>query len=209
MSTSHNVQSIRWGSGTRSESTEARIRLLDAALYCYQRLGVTKTSIADIAAQAKITRPTVYRYFPSHQKILIAVVRREAQKFWETLHAELEGIDDFSEYLVEGLIFTLRHARENKTHAFLFAQDTLPIMHEVFLGDREYLLDLIESLRPIYDRLKPHSRIRPDIDLAVLCELFNRLAISYLTTPSPYYQSETNLRHLFRTMIASILDQAA
>jgi AcrR family transcriptional regulator len=205
MSTSRNVQSIRWGSGTRSESSEARTRLLDAALYCYQRLGVSKTAIADIAAQAKITRPTVYRYFNSHQSILTAVVRREAQKFWETLNGELEHVDNFADYMVEGLIYTLQHAQKSKLHAFLFAPDTLPIMHEVFLGDREYLLDLVNSLRPIYDRLKARGAFKPNIDLMVVCELFNRLAISYLSTPSPNFQSEAHLRQLFKDLITPLL----
>jgi AcrR family transcriptional regulator len=201
------AQHIRWGSGTRSDIAEARARLLDAALCCYERLGVSKTSIADIAAQAKVTRPTVYRYFGSHREILNALVRRELDRFWSHLHTELQHIDNFRDYLVEGLIYTLTHARQLDIYRFLFNQDVLPVMHEIFLGDRQYLLDLADSIRPVYEQLKGRGAIGADVDLLMVCELFNRLAISYLATPSPVFQSNDKLRALFTTIISSIMER--
>jgi AcrR family transcriptional regulator len=202
--TSRKIDETRWGSRTRAETSAARTRLLDAAIFCYERLGVGKTSMADIAAQAKVTRPTVYRYFSSHRDILDAVVRRQIDRFWEQLHRELQGIDSFGEYLVECLLYTLRYARRTDVHQFLFAPDILPLTHEIFLADRDYLIDLSESMRPIYERMNKRDAVRPEADLLMLCELFNRLAVSYLLTPSPLYSSEAKLRELFRAMIAPL-----
>ena len=200
---------IRWGMGTRSnKSSEARARLLDAAVYCYKRLGAS-ASISDIAVQARISRPTVYRYFSSHQEILKAVVRREVDNFWANLHNELKEIENFGDYLVEALIFTLKKSQATEISNLLLARDILPIMNEIFLSDRSYLIDFTESMKAIYDRLKTRSNIRQDLDLMVVCEWFNRLAISYLATPSPFYQSEDELRRLFKTMTALMLDKPA
>jgi AcrR family transcriptional regulator len=200
---------IRWGMGTRSnKSSEARARLLDAAVYCYKRLGAS-ASISDIAVQARISRPTVYRYFSSHQEILKAVVRREVDKFWVNLHNELKGVDNFGDYLVEALVYTLKRSEATEISSLLLTRDILPIMNEIFLSDRDYLIEFTESMRAIYERLKVGSSIRQDLDLMVACEWFNRLAISYLATPSPFYQSEDDLRSLFKAMVASMLEQRA
>lgn len=68
----------RWGLGIRHhESTGevARQAVLEAARRCYVRhgMGVTCTMIAD---EAKIARPTVYRYFESAEQIRMQLVKR-------------------------------------------------------------------------------------------------------------------------------------
>ncbi len=55
-----------------ASDTEARSRLLDAARRCFERFGTEKTSITDIAAEAGVTRRTVYRYFDSSDELLRA-----------------------------------------------------------------------------------------------------------------------------------------
>jgi len=51
----------------------ARLAILEAAQSCFARYGFFKTTILDIAAQAKVTRRTVYRYYPTKEDILAAV----------------------------------------------------------------------------------------------------------------------------------------
>lgn len=196
---------IRWGTGSRSESLDARSRLLDAARECYARAGIAKTSMADIAAQAQVTRRTVYRYFSSYEEVLKAVVRRETDAFWQTLHHELKGIDNFGDYVVEALLYTLKHAPHAPAHDFLFNQNILPIVHDTYLKDRTYLIELAELWRPVYERLKPDSDVDQDLDLLMFSEMFNRLAISYLAAPSPLYTSEDELRRLFQAMLKPLL----
>lgn len=201
MSSSPGAQ-LRWGSGTRSKkSSEAKTRLLDAAMDCYRRLGAS-ASLSDIAAQAKITRTTVYRYFPNQHEILKAVVRREVDKLLAQMHADLQHIDNFGDYLVEGLLYTLRNSAVVDFHKPMQARDSVLLMHEIVLADRGFLIDLTESMRPVYERLKIRSRIPLDLDLMKVCEWYSRIAISYLGTPSPVYQSEEELRELFRSMVA-------
>lgn len=205
MTTSQETPQIRWGSGTRSDSLEAKSRLLDAAMACYRRIGINKTSIADIAAEAKVTRPTVYRYFSSHHNILRTVVRREVDRFWSLLQKELQYVDSFADYIVEGLIFTIRHMQHSKEHQFLISPEILPILYELLLSDRDYLIDLTDTMRPIYQRLKKRNDVRQDLDILMICEWFNRLAISYLTMPSPFYRTEEQLRDLFKVMVSPVL----
>ena len=199
------TKKIRWGTGSRSESLDARSRLLDAARTCYARNGIAKTSMADIAAEAQVTRRTVYRYFSSYEDILKAVVRRETDAFWHTMHYELRGIDNFGDYAVEALLYVLRSAPNTPTHDFLFNQSVLTLVNDTYLNNRAYLIDLAEIWRPIYNQLKPRSNIDQNLDLLMFSELFNRLAISYLAAPSPMFRTEDDLRRLFQNTLKPLL----
>jgi AcrR family transcriptional regulator len=53
-------------------------RLLDAATACIARVGVTKTTLDDVAREARCSRATLYRYFPGKPALVGALVAREA-----------------------------------------------------------------------------------------------------------------------------------
>ena len=46
-----------------SDAQAAKARLMDAAEECFDRYGVVKTTMDDIAKTAGVSRPTVYRHF--------------------------------------------------------------------------------------------------------------------------------------------------
>jgi AcrR family transcriptional regulator len=182
---------LRWGAGERADVGMARERLLDAARFCYERLGLVSTSMADIAAQAKVTRPTVYRYFKSRQEVMHAVLQRELDGFWRRLETELAEIDHFGDYLIEALLYLLRSAATDGSARFLFAPATLSHLQELLLAE---VLAPGTFHHPIYTHaLRPGSR--PPAELSVAVEWFNRLALSYLSRPGTC-SSEEQLRDL-------------
>lgn len=59
-------------------SGERRSRqVLDAAERCVQRLGFHNASMAEIAAAAGMSVGHIYRYFPSKEALIVAIVRRD------------------------------------------------------------------------------------------------------------------------------------
>ena len=66
-----------WGDHPPRDDDEARTRLLDAAERCYERRGVARTTVDDIAKEAAVHRTTVYRYFGTHDDVLAFVMLRE------------------------------------------------------------------------------------------------------------------------------------
>jgi AcrR family transcriptional regulator len=190
----------RWGLDTTIEALSARERLLNAAKVCYERKGIPKTTMEDIASEAKVTRRTVYRHFGSHQEVLNGVVHREANLFWAELLQHLAFTDSFEEFILEALIYTLKHAPETPTHSFLFDQDILPVVNQIYLSSEDFICQRAEILRPVYERFSPDT----ELDLVMVTEWFNRIAVSYLATPSPFYQTEDELRILFRAMLLPV-----
>ncbi|WP_033295763.1 TetR/AcrR family transcriptional regulator [Amycolatopsis jejuensis] len=64
----------------RSRPTSARVGddvLLDAARKCVLAVGVRRTTLAEIARTAQVSRMTVYRRFPDVRSVLAALMTRE------------------------------------------------------------------------------------------------------------------------------------
>jgi len=62
--------------------------LVDAAGRCFGKLGLASTRVDDIAREARVSRPTVCKYFPNRDAIVMAMVVERTR----TLFAQLEEI---------------------------------------------------------------------------------------------------------------------
>jgi AcrR family transcriptional regulator len=184
-----------------------RSRLIDAAEHCYALFGIKATNMEDIAVHAEITRRTVYRYFANRDEILDAVVNREVERFWVSFNATQKKFDDLGVYLVEALVFTLKHAPTTRSHSFLFNEEVLPLVNKMYIDNRQHILERVAALQVIYNNHLKRGGIRAQLDLVMLCEWFNRLAVSYLAAPSPFYRTESELRELFRAMLLPIIKE--
>ena len=60
---------------------DTRERILDATLEVLARSGPRKLSLSDVAAEARVTRPTLYRWFPSKEILLASVALHEQGKY--------------------------------------------------------------------------------------------------------------------------------
>ena len=65
---------------TRPETAE---RILEAAFDCIGDIGLSRMTMEDVARRAGCTRQTVYRYFPSKDHLVMALVVREEDRFIE------------------------------------------------------------------------------------------------------------------------------
>lgn len=182
----------RWGFGERADAEEAHRRLLDGAKFCYERLGIVSTSMADIAAQAKVTRPTVYRYFKTRNDVVGAVLKRELELLWRQLEKKLMHLECFGDFLVELLKEFLFEASRRDQFALLFSTQALRYLPEILLAHSS---KPGSHPHPIYSfALRPGARIPADMEVAI--EWFCRLAVSYLYQPAIFEQDEVEFRQL-------------
>jgi AcrR family transcriptional regulator len=69
-----------------------RRRILAATAEVLGRSGTTKLSLSEVAAQAGVSRPTLYRWFASKQELLSAFSRYERQSFESGLAKATAGL---------------------------------------------------------------------------------------------------------------------
>jgi AcrR family transcriptional regulator len=74
------------------EDTSTRQRILAATADVVSRNGKRKLSLSDVAAQAGVSRPTLYRWFASKEILLKAFSRYELQEFERGLKSATAGL---------------------------------------------------------------------------------------------------------------------
>jgi AcrR family transcriptional regulator len=92
---------------------DARQRLLDAAERCVERHGIRKTTMEDIAREAGISRPSVYRYFSDREELLLAVMSQHSRALVKKTHRFIARQPTFADAVIEGLLYLADHGRRD------------------------------------------------------------------------------------------------
>lgn len=183
-----------------SNAANDQALVLNAAKACYLRLGVAKTTAADIAAEAGISRATVYRRFPSHEDIFIAVLARDSLEMGDACSARLKGIEDPTDYVVEGMLIVLDEIPRRPLHAHLFREEASPwVISQTMPAEKLHsicgaMLGDIPGLR-----LLPANQSHREIEF--LSEWILRVLISYAMVPSQLARNRDEMRQLLRAML--------
>lgn len=188
----------------RAESSDVKQRLILAAQTCYEKNGIKRTTINDIAKTASITRRTVYRYFSSHDDILLAVFERIVDTFWQDLFNDLAFEGDFGECIATALLYSINYAKTTKRHGYMFSNDAQAITNNIYISNYYFIEASYKGLTSIHQEKVSQGLAKEDIDLQMLAEWFNRLILSFVSTPSKVYQSDQELLTLFRSMLTPI-----
>lgn len=184
-----------------SKTKRVRERLLDAAEECLQQFGPQKTSMEDVARAAGMSRATVYRYFENRDALLLAVASRQAANLATDAMAYLGKFDDISDWLVEGLLYTLRELPNRPVLASLVTSLDSRSGTTLFLGSNGMIEIGVRVLEPVFTGAKQQGLVREDIDLKFLIDWLLRVLWTYLNAPSQVADDEEGMRRLFRMML--------
>src|SRR5438552_11690887 len=100
-----------------------RLRILDATFGAVRDFGVSRTTVEDVAQRAGLSRQTVYRYFPSKDHLILALVLREEEKFLSGVRTAFSATADLEDACYRSFLFCLRFAREHPLLDRLLASD--------------------------------------------------------------------------------------
>lgn len=191
-----------------AERDEREKQILDAATTVIVRLGYDKTAMGDIAAQAGVSRRTLYLYFKSKDAIFEALFYREwlhyTQIWLDAMEADPHGgtLGGFyravnqsinSRPLIAALMRRDRHVIGN----FLRKTDSIAARMASSLSTTDFVVGLQRA-----------GAIRQDVDAAVIAHILEILSYGQLTIgdfrPSADFPpSDTVINSL-----AEILDRA-
>lgn len=89
-----------WATREKLDRAESRTRaaLVEAAQRAFERLGYAQCTIADIAAEAGVSRATFYVYFASQSEVFAVVAQEVRDRFLAA--QELKGLDADDPYAV-------------------------------------------------------------------------------------------------------------
>lgn len=158
-------------------------RILDAALSRFERFGVRRTTMEEVARAADVARVTIYRRFASKDALAEAVILREARRFFDALDSAVGRRDTLEERVVESFAFTLGYLRRHVLFNRLVATEPESIVpHLTTQGEPV----IGTAARLVADRLGVEVREGrlPPLDVEVVSELIVRLVLSFILTPA-------------------------
>ena len=154
-------------------------RILDAAFERILDVGLTRTTVEDVARAAGVSRQTIYRYYASKDALVAALVMREEERFLDGVRAALLSEDDIEVAVARGFAFCLRFARQHPLLDRLLRTDAETLLPHLTVGAgplivraRDAVTDLVRSRWDVRTELLPR-----------VAEAAVRLTLSYALTP--------------------------
>ena len=144
-----------------------RVRLLEATAEVLARSGARKLSLSDVATTAGVSRPTLYRWFPSKEALLEAFGVYEQQKYDAGIAKAVVGLDG--------------DARLDAILRFIVEFQHTYSLRRIVDVEPEHVVHQMTRVMPIMrDRLLPHFS---GPDGRVVATVVTRIALSHALIP--------------------------
>ena len=148
-------------------TTTTRERLLEATVEVLARSGARKLSLSDVAATAGVSRPTLYRWFPSKDALLEAFGVYEQQKYDAGIAEAVAGLES--------------DARLDAVLRFIVEfQHTYSLRRIVDIEPEHVVYQMTRVMPIMRDRLLPHF---PGPNGRVVASVVTRVALSHAMIP--------------------------
>ena len=148
-----------------SKREEREQRILDAAGELIQKWGYRKTTIDDIAKQARVAKGTIYLHWKTREELFMALIYREETRLFTEIGQNMADDPDgltLSGMIKHSMLATLKH----------------PLMKALFLRDAEFLGELVtheystasyqaqlQGYITLMEILREHGLVRSDVGL--------------------------------------------
>ncbi|MGH9082695.1 MAG: TetR/AcrR family transcriptional regulator [Acidimicrobiales bacterium] len=184
--------------GTDDRSS-TRVRVVDAALRCLARHGAQRTTVDEIAHEARVSRATLYRTFPGGKDaVLGAVVETEAARLFSAVAVAMGEASDLEDVLVAGMVEAARRLSSHPALGYLLEHEPGTVLPHLAFAEMDRLLAAAAELTaPFFGRwLEPEQAVRA-------AEWAVRIVMSYLTCPAEGSDltDPAQARHLVGTFV--------
>ncbi len=185
----------------------AELRILDAVKVCCEKWGVAKVSIDDIAAEAGVSRATLYRMFPGGKEVVFDALRvRELEDFFERLTAGVVGAVDLEDIVVRTVVVATRELRADEHLALMLMSEPGDVLSNLTVQGVPRIIRMASLfLAPMVDEHLSREQG------AILVDLLARLVISYFLAPSDLvdFGDDESARAFIRTHILPAFQPSA
>lgn len=134
-----------------------------AAERCIQRHGIRKTTMDDIAREAGISRPSIYRFFADREELLVALTEDHSRALTARTHKFLARHENFEDALVEGLLYLAEHGNRDPFTRFLVAPQEADFALRIGSTDTAAELSA-EFWDPLLDEAERTGQMRTGLD---------------------------------------------
>lgn len=155
-------------------------RVLAATKLSVERWGHAKLTIDDIAAEARVSRATIYRLYPGGKDVLFEALRvKELEEFFDDLKAEIVGGETLEDVLVRAVVTATRRMRDDDHLALMLAAEPGTVLNQLTSAGVPRIIRMATAfLVPFVEPFVGRQ------DGKTIIDVLSRLTISYFLAPS-------------------------
>lgn len=169
--------------GRRSARADDELeqRILEAALAMIARWGLAKTTLADVAKEARCGRATIYRTFPGGKDQLFAALgRRELERFFAATGEQIDIAETLEDALVAAVTAASAFAADHDALRFVLRHEPEVVLPYLGFAALDRLFGVAAAAAG------PHLARFVDVEVAPwAAEWVGRMVLSYLFNPAP------------------------
>lgn len=195
------------GAEPGADDDETSARILDAAFELFSRIGIQRTTMEDVARQARTSRITVYRRFATKTALVDHVVRRDIRRYFDQFLVDIEGAETAADRVVVGFVSSLRAIRRNPLIRGLMAADPNALIPTT-IGDNGQTFATVRAfVAGQLRREQEAGNVSEAVDADIVAELMVRVCASFLVIPSQIVDldDDEQLRDLARQFLVPML----
>jgi AcrR family transcriptional regulator len=162
-------------------ATDTREVIINAAMACFGKHGLTRTTVVDIARAADVSRSTVYEYFRDKSAIVEACAEHSSQRFYREMAKAMGPGVSLEDKLTRAAVFVTRARRFVEPETYFDADEVSLLLTK---NAAVLLHECTEFLAPYLTAAKLTGEVRKDLDVAAAGEWFSRMLFSLFSTPS-------------------------
>jgi len=156
-------------------------RVLAAADGCFQRFGIAKTTMEDVARAAGISRATLYRYFADRESLLTESVRRRARLNMKAARAYFSRHATIEDKITDGIARNVRQGKRDPLVRLLVSPEEMALAAKL-LEHSGLASELTRELwQPVLREAQDRGEIAARIDVAELCDWIAHLEIMFIS----------------------------
>lgn len=198
MSTSSDKIRLAWG-GDPPQATAARERLLEAAARCIAREGVPGTTVAAVAAEAGVSRQTVYRYFTGRDELAGRALRAAAEGLRAKLDRSIGALAQPADMIVEALVLGVAEIRRDPVLRAISDSSRLDGSILASITQPVGVAWVRQTLAPAVD-----AAGWSDAEAEPRLELVLRIFLSLIVSPSPERTPDALRAFLYRHLVPGL-----
>lgn len=156
---------------------EMRVKILNTTYEMIKKFGITHTSIEKITKACGMGKGTFYRYYPSKEMLIYALIQKQAANSLRHFQSQLNGREKMT-------------AEEGKEYIkFIINREDTVYRHLT----RDYLHRLEEAIPEKAEDIRPGNRadtismllsriegVRDDVDIPLIAELIKVYSVAFL-----------------------------
>jgi AcrR family transcriptional regulator len=175
-------------------------RILEAAFRATLDFGLSRLTVEDVAQRAGLSRQTVYRYFPSKDHLVVALVSREEEKFLDGVRAAFLEHEDLEEAVRQSVRFVLSYARSHPLIDRLLGPDESTFLPYVTTRALPVIVRARETMIELLLARAPHTDVET---LRTVLDGTTRALISYMLAESD--RSIDDIASAMARLLAAVL----